>query len=43
MTSAGFGKRLNKIRKKTGIKTEPLAEKKDVSVGFFNGVFSGKA
>ena len=43
MTRAGFGKRLNKIRKKTGIKTELLAEKTDVSVGFLNGVFSGKA
>lgn len=43
MTRAEFGKRLNKIRKKTGIKTELLAEKTDVSVGFLNGVFSGKA
>ena len=43
MTRTGFGERLNKIRKKTGIKTGPLAEKTDVSVDFFSGVFSGEA
>ncbi|MBO1679583.1 helix-turn-helix domain-containing protein [Bittarella massiliensis (ex Durand et al. 2017)] len=42
MTRVEFGKRLNRVRKKTGIKTELLAEKIDVSVGFLNGVFSGR-